>query len=412
MATKIYKKGNAIAINDARYNQSSISYSIVNTASEKTILILINGVSDNRRIPFAEIQLENGMQAGVTFELTDTYLSTIINSVTAIVGTTTISDFGLEVAKDNVIGNSPINKWGKNPNIGTISAPEDITDIGGIYVPPTQNRTHQVKSSSVQDKGILRGSYVSTAFSQTSLIDMAATFITDGVAIGDVVINDTNQDHSIVLSIVSETQIDIEPWHHSELTNVGNSFRIAGSSGTGAIVAHIKLGYQKDGAQLTEFVILNGTANVATTNQYYRVTRMHIHGAGIDKSNSGDITLTADIDATITAKIVAGNGQTEMAFQHIPIGYTGYIVSWNSSIYRTGAASNAMAQMQIRSNLWGVDASVLEYEQAIHVGNSPQITFNPPKKFTQGTDVWVRCNDVSDNNSIITSGFDMILVKN
>ena len=42
-------------------------------------------------------------------------------------------------------------KFGRNPDIDTGSTPEDVWDAGGIWVPPTQARVHDVASSSVDD---------------------------------------------------------------------------------------------------------------------------------------------------------------------------------------------------------------------------------------------------------------------
>lgn len=60
-------------------------------------------------------------------------------------------DFYIEVSKGNIAKHSRVNKHGLNPNIDTGTAPEDIIYQGGIWVPPTTARVHDVVSSSAND---------------------------------------------------------------------------------------------------------------------------------------------------------------------------------------------------------------------------------------------------------------------
>ena len=322
-------------------------------------------------------------------------------------------DFYLEVAKGKIQQHTYVNKFGENHDIDTGTTPEDIWSAGGVYVPPTANRIHQIKSSSANDAGTLIGTYTSTTYSETQLIDSGATFITDGVSVGDVVVDDTSQDHTLVISIDSETQLTIENWHHNGSSNLGNVFRIATAASTGAVFTHVRLGQQKDGTSLTEFVLLNGVTNVPTVNTYFRMSRMHIHGVGTNKTNVGNITATADTDATVTAYIEAGHSQTLIAFVHVPQGKTAYMTSYYASMYRGTKIADAMAQMQLMSNLWGADVETVEHAFSLGAASGSFVKeFKPPKKFTQGTDIWMRCIEVTDSDSEISAGFDIVMVDN
>lgn len=309
---------------------------------------------------------------------------------------------------DNVIG--------RNADIDKASAPEDIVDGGGIYVPPTQDRIHQIKSSSASDIGLLicTGT-ITDGISSTILIDSTATFITDGVAVNDVVLDDTDQDHSAVISIDSETQLTIENWHHDTSDKTGDTFRIARATSTGSAVAHVKDAQKRNGTRLTEFVILNGTTNVPTVNSMFRLSSLHTHGVGSNGSNVGVITATADTDATITAQINAGNGQTQMAFRHVPLGFTAYITGWHATLHRDGVASDAMADMSINSRLWGsvTEGKLLRDSMGISVGGGfSQNSFDTWLPIAQEEDFWITCESVSDDNSIISAGYNIIYVRN
>lgn len=316
---------------------------------------------------------------------------------------------------DGVIdGVSSVNKFGRNPLVTTTSDPEDIWDGGGLYAPPTAPRLHNIASASAQDAGTVLSSGTITEASKTKLIDSSATFITDGVAEHDIILNDDTQDHSLVESVDSETQLTIHKLHHNTVNNVGNSYRVVTPAGTGAAVVHIKQGLLDGYVEATEFIVLNGTSNVSTVNEYMRINRFHIHGAGSGKTNAGDITATAVTDATVTAKISAGMGQSLMAFFTIPEGKSGYITSIYASLNR-GGKTTSNANMALYQRLWA-DASNGGGDGELVFGffgitdTSPfNRQYSPYMYVSEHSDVWLRVEEV-DGDSDISAGFDIILV--
>ena len=258
-----------------------------------------------------------------------------------------------DISRGLVPNVSHVNKWGKNPDVDT--GDEDIWDGGGIYSPPTVDQVHSVVSTSPQDKGLVVSSGTTDNASILTLTDSTATFITDGVLVGDAVVNDTILDHSRVLSVDSETTITILGWHDSGIGAVSDSYRIVRAGGTGSSLVHITDAYNKSGTSIKEFVVLDGTTPVNTANSYYRISSAHLHQNGTNTKNVGTVTITANTDLTTTAQINIGKGRTQSSFIYIPYGYIAYVLRWSASVNRTGAASDALAFVELKSQLWGDD---------------------------------------------------------
>ena len=344
----------------------------------------------------------------------------LILSLTVNAGSYNELDFFTQVALGKIAGYSSGHKFGENPDVDTGTVPEVIWDVGNGYTAPTADRTHDIASTSVADVGSLVSTGTITTYVNSTAIftDSSADFVTDGVIAGDLWLDDTSQDHSVVISVTNLTTLVLEPVHHWITGNDydGNTYRIVNKAGTGAAVLHIKQGDQKDGTIITEFVILNGTTNVATANAYYSLTRMHIHGVGAGGESAGDITATAQTDATVTAKILQGNGSTGMAWFHVPRGYTMLVYYIGATLHRTGVASDAMAEIGVYSELWrerGEGRRTWDtYGVSVNGGLTPINLLSAPIKISQDEDFWIEAFNVSDNDSHISARFNYILIDN
>lgn len=159
----------------------------------------------------------------------------------------------------------------------------------------------------------------------------------------------------------------------------------------------------------SELLTLNGVGNVATAS-YVMIYRMIVRSAGATGWNEGDLTVTADIDGTVTAKITAKNNQTLMAIYMIPADMMGYMPLYFASIHKTGGAAK-LADVYLLSKALGEvwrmrDATDLSSDGAAYV---PRL-FKPYKIFKAKELIQIVANPSADAQDI-SAGFDIILVE-
>ena len=152
--------------------------------------------------------------------------------------------------------------------------------------------------------------------------------------------------------------------------------------------------------EISETVTLTGTSAVTTTNQFIRVFRMTYE----DGANVGDITArTVSASGTVIAQINAGYAQTLMAVYTIPAGHTGYLVALDSTI-----DSNKNAQIMMYHRLFGKPFRIAHIaETAGHY----RYDFHAPLRIPEKTDIDIRIDNVSGNDSRVTANFDIVLIR-
>lgn len=305
------------------------------------------------------------------------------------------------------------NVFGLQPDADTVSVPVDVWNDQHTYIPPSVAQFIDVTSTGT-DAGSLTSSGLISIASATQIIDSSANFIADGVAAGDVVLNDTNMDHSVVVSVASANVLDIVPMHHSTTNEIGSSYRIVTTAGNGSSVVRIDgLNNQLD--EISEYIIMNAGTVVQTISEFARLNFCEAFGVSNSDSNNGDIIFTASVDASTVNIIPAEKGHSTNSFRTIPRGYRGFITNITASLYRSGVASDSMAQVALYENLW----SGFGYPQGnwlrgifgVSVTNEYQKHYKPYKVIEEGSDIWMRVEDVSDNNSVISVSYDVVLIE-
>jgi hypothetical protein len=166
---------------------------------------------------------------------------------------------------------------------------------------------------------------------------------------------------------------------------------------------------------ITEVITLNGTTKVRSTNNFIRCYRAKIIEAGTDKANNGVITAErAGNVAIVFFKMPAGDSQTQLSAFTVPKGWTAFLLSWYA--YTNRGAGNQFDREA------DICFTIIENETGVRYrGNRVNITNNSPysvdywmKSFpiAEKNDIIVTCTGVSQNDTDITSGYQLLLVEN
>lgn len=316
------------------------------------------------------------------------------------------SDFGTEVARELYSGYTINTKFGRNPDIDTGTTPEDIYNGGSTYTGfnATANENISVTSSDNDDRGSLVSSGTATGGSDTTLIDTGATFVTDGVAVGDVVLNDTQGIHGVITSVDSETQVTVFQMVDgisADISNAsGDSYRIATSIDTGAAVLRLSSILDEDYVeQAPVYVILNGTTTVTTTGvNAMRCATGRVVISGSSGRNEGELTVTQAVTTANVFCIIPTFGSTTVGCFTVPAGKDCIIKRVLCSIVRiNGSPGSATINLNVRRFGQSFTAERV-YELQTGAPVVDEIVGGialPP-----GTDIKGTVEDVSDNNTV------------
>lgn len=181
------------------------------------------------------------------------------------------------------------------------------------------------------------------------------------------------------------------------------------AAGTGARTVRI-MGLDSNYDQISETVTLNGVTPVATTQQFRRVHTATVLSAGSGGVNAGTITVRhTTTTANVFLSMQIGRNQTNSSGYTVPAGYTAYMRRISISMTQSTAAATA------EGNIW-TRGFGLPYRsrRPFTIGASYRLEdiIYGGLIFTEKSDIVIRINTVSNSNTLVSAGYDLILVKN
>lgn len=187
-------------------------------------------------------------------------------------------------------------------------------------------------------------------------------------------------------------------------------------AGTGARYILIN-GLDNDYNMVSETIVTNGTTNVETSNEYLRVYRCRVVGAGSGEKNAGKITFTASSAGTVQAAISAGDSITKLSHFTIPAGYTGISIDTNFSVYRSSGNGTRGATIDVVATspipVIGGRVQYVTNEYGLVNTGTNTIALGPrlPATIPPKTDLKYTVTAES-NNTRASIQYTMLLVKN
>jgi len=159
-------------------------------------------------------------------------------------------------------------------------------------------------------------------------------------------------------------------------------------------------------------VTLNGTTAVNTANEYRHINGFFVLTVGSTGSNEGNInigsgTVTAGVPAVLYDIIGIGFNQRTTAHYMVPLGYTAYM---ERGIFTAGQSSGSTGVVG-KLNLIGADG--IRRVAAVTALNNGAIQYDftypiaiPEKSCISASAIG------SANNNIVSSMFNLVLIKN
>ena len=167
-----------------------------------------------------------------------------------------------------------------------------------------------------------------------------------------------------------------------------------------------------DSAETSETITMNGTSDVTTTKSYVIIHRMIQRTGGA--INVGTISATAVTDATVTAEISIGAGQTQMAIYGLPSTHEFYITNWYMTMDRsTGAAASVDFDLLVKENADDADANfIVKNSHGLISTGGTHVNHIFPTLFKVAGPAIIKSHvgNVSASNTDVNSGFDGYLI--
>lgn len=186
------------------------------------------------------------------------------------------------------------------------------------------------------------------------------------------------------------------------LTLVSSSANDVVTTGTGARSVFIQ-GLDSSRRYQFEFVNLNGTTPVVTSNTWLGVNRIVVFSSGSLETNDGVISCTATTGGTNQAAIPAGFGVTQQIIFHNQDGHQGLIRQISVNVLKT--SGGATPRVTVKLNVWNPKITdtryvVRRYKMDTSVSNDLVRIYKIPLKLDPTDVVWITVETTQNSTSI------------
>jgi len=164
---------------------------------------------------------------------------------------------------------------------------------------------------------------------------------------------------------------------------------------------------------ITENLVLNGTTNVPTANQYFRINNMFV-SVGSATNPSGVITLInggvtyAQINTGVFNGVTSSLGTTQMAVYTVPAGYTFY--GWRYGAYSSfnGNSTNYTTYRAVTNLSSGVQRIIVQTP----FNTTYEVQRHFPFSYAAGTDLRFQIASSAAAAAVVSINIGGVLVAN
>jgi hypothetical protein len=202
---------------------------------------------------------------------------------------------------------------------------------------------------------------------------------------------------------------DYAGWLAAAATPTISSANAADDIGnTGALTVTVS-GLDTNYVPQSETVGMDGTTSVSLANSYIRVFRAFVATAGSNGTNAGNIDIVSA--GNILARIPAGLGQTLQAIYTIPAQYENSLITswwWQPMVTANTTVAAAIQTRNSGTNAW----RTREWVQVRTAGAGDHYRDFGDKGITVDaqTDIRLRVLSTSSDDTIVSGGFDIVLL--
>jgi len=166
---------------------------------------------------------------------------------------------------------------------------------------------------------------------------------------------------------------------------------------------------------LTENLVLNGTTNVPTVNQYFRINSMFVSVGSatnptgvITLSNLGATVVYAQINTGVFNGVTSSLGATQMAVYTVPAGYTFY--GWRYGAYSSfnGNSVNYTTYRAITNSSSGVQRLIVQTP----FNTTYEVHRQFPFSYTEKTDLRFQVASSAAAAAVVSINIGGVLVAN
>ena len=182
----------------------------------------------------------------------------------------------------------------------------------------------------------------------------------------------------------------------------------AGDTATVTVVG-LDSGYN----QITENLVLNGTTNVPTVNQYLRINSMFIAAGSatnpvgvVSLSNGG--TVYAQIATGVFNGTTSSVGRTQMGVFTVPAGYTFYGIRYGAYSSFNGNSANYTTYRAITNSSTGVQQMIVQTP----FNTTYEVQRHYPFPYAEKTDLRFQVASSAATAAVVSLNIGGILIKN